>query len=74
MSFHSHFLDFNTTEFVMYDGFVVVVTLLEKIGFAESFLSSSLNNSKCFPVCCIFFFFPAQLCSAVVHFFVKTFV
>lgn len=33
----------------MYDGFVVVVTLLEKIGFGESFLSS-LNNSKCFPV------------------------
>lgn len=33
----------------MYDGFVVVVTLLEKIGFGESFLSS-LNNSECFPV------------------------
>lgn len=48
----------------MYDGFVVVVTLLEKIGFGESFLSS-LNNSKCFPV--VFFFSPAQLCSAVVH-------
>lgn len=33
----------------MYDGFVVVVTLLEKIGFGESFLSS-LNNSECSPV------------------------
>lgn len=49
----------------MYDGFVVVVTLLEKIGFGKSFLSS-LNNSECFPV--LFFFSPVQLCSAAVHF------
>lgn len=49
----------------MYDGFVVVVTLLEKIGFGESFLSS-LNNSEYFPV--LFFFSPVQLCSAAVHF------
>lgn len=52
----------------MYDGFVVVVTLLEKIGFGESCLRSSLNNSKCFPGFVLFCFFPAQLCSAVVHF------
>lgn len=47
MSFYCHFLDFNTAKLVMDDGFVVHVTLLEKIGFKES-LFSSLNNSKCF--------------------------
>lgn len=50
----------------MYDGFVVVVTLLEKIGFGESFLSS-LNNSECSPV--LVFFSPEELCSSAVHFF-----
>lgn len=44
----------------MYDGFVVVVTLLEKIGFGESCLSSSLNNSKCFPGFVLFYFVSFQ--------------
>lgn len=61
MSFSCHFLDFNITEFVMYDGFVVAVTLLEKIGFGKSFLSS-VNNSECFPV----LFFSLQ-CSFVLQ-------
>lgn len=46
----------------MYDGFVVVVTLFEKIEFGESFLSS-LNNSEYFPV---LFFFSLQ-CSFVLQ-------
>lgn len=52
----------------MYDGFVVVVTLLEKIGFGESFLSS-LNNTKCFAVVFSFVSSAALFCSGT--YFVK---
>lgn len=46
----------------MDDGFVVLVTLLEKIGFRES-LFSSLNNSKCFQ----FVFFSVWHVSVVLY-------
>lgn len=55
-------LDLSTTEFVMDDGLVVLMTLWEKIGFRES-LFSSLNNSKCFQ----FMFYSVRHVSIVLY-------